>query len=160
MFSHFSCIFRLCQKYVYALFFHYVFSSVSSKIKYITYLPLLRFYKIQLTLKWISLEDFMLWTLEKIWGPHYIFLYIFSNLFFIVYSIIVVPIVSLFSPPPSPPLLPTVNPLFTVCVHESLIYVLGLIPPASFHPPPLPLPLLQPLSVCSMFPCLPFYFPS
>ena len=46
-------------------------------------------------------------------------------------------------PPPSPPLSPSVNPLSIVHVHESFIHVLWLVPSPSFHPFPLPLPLLQ-----------------
>ena len=36
-------------------------------------------------------------------------------------------------PLPSPPPVPTVNPHTVVCVHESLIYVLWLVPSPFFH---------------------------
>ena len=63
---------------------------------------------------------------------------------------------STFTPPPRPPLSPTVNPLYplsAVHVRGSLIHVLRLVPSPSFLHSPLPT-----ASVCSMFPCFWFYF--
>ena len=62
-----------------------------------------------------------------------------------------------FPPSTQPPPTPTVNPRTIVHVHGLFIYVHWLIPSHLSTSPHLPPPLLH-LSVCSMFPCLWFYY--
>ena len=69
-------------------------------------------------------------------------------LLFILLQLSQFPSFPFYSPPPSPPLLTTVNPLSVFPVHESFIQVLWLVPSPSFHHSPSP---SSPPTVVSLF---------